>query len=80
MNAFFQSDWFIWIVVIVVFGGIAYNFIKSAEESGLAFDGIWEFLKKVIMFVLTMVFLPFFIIFGRTKVKSEDKSKKESSG
>lgn len=68
MRDFLQSTWFAIVVFVFVMSGILYNFTESASDAGL---DLWDVVKKFLLFVGAMLFLPLVIIFGRTKTRKD---------
>ncbi|MCI3922427.1 hypothetical protein MO973_19530 [Paenibacillus sp. TRM 82003] len=60
-----QSDWFMWVVMIVVLGSICSVFFNAFENAG--FDGgeFWGFTKKAIKYTVGFILLPVIIWFKK---------------
>lgn len=69
---FFQSDWFMWVVMVIVFGSILGAFKSSSED--FDFPYYWKVAKPFVIGIFGLIFLPLLIIFGRTKERKTDKS------
>lgn len=81
---FLTSDWFMWVIVIVFIGSFLSifeeffdDFLNIFEEffdsSFFSWSGIGYIIKKVFIFIISMIFLPFIIIFTPITEKKEQK-------
>lgn len=65
---FFQSDWFVILVSIIVIGGIFANFFDAFENAGFDEGVVWGFTKKFLKLTIGFILLPIIIpimIFSR---------------
>jgi hypothetical protein len=54
-----------WITLLWIIGGMIWALSRGFEESGIYFDQALGLLKKVVIFIASMLLLPFIIIFHR---------------
>lgn len=52
------------ITIFLMLGGVAYLIEKSTEGIDLEWTDIWYFTKKILIFCVTMLFIPLIIIYG----------------
>lgn len=52
------------ITIFLGLGAVAFLFEKSTEGIDLKWTDIWYFVKKVLGFCLSMLLMPFIIVFG----------------
>lgn len=76
---FLTSQWFMWVAIVVIVLGIISIVVRSASEQSVEWGVIWHVTKKIFGYFLAMIFLPFVIIFGRTKAKERSKHKEGAS-
>jgi hypothetical protein len=61
-----------WVVIVIVACSIITIFTESFSDYG-DWDLVWHGIKKIIFFLLAMMFLPLVMIFGRTKERKSVK-------
>lgn len=62
---FLTSDWFMYVVMGVVGLSIICGFVAAAENAGFEPGEVWYLFKKVILFCLSIILIPFVILFKR---------------
>jgi hypothetical protein len=76
---FLTSEWFTWVcIVIVTFSIISIFYESFTEGHDVDWNVLWHYTKKVIGFILTMVFLPAVIVYGIIH-ESKAEKKRDSS-
>jgi hypothetical protein len=60
-----QSDWFAWVVIIIVLGSIGGAFFNALENAGFDMDEAWGYTKKIFKLTIGFILLPFIIWFKK---------------
>jgi uncharacterized membrane protein YedE/YeeE len=73
---FLGSEWFMWVVLFIIASSIFTIFYESfTDGQDLEWDVIRHYAKKVIGFILAMIFLPVVIVYGLLRESKVEKKK-----
>jgi cytochrome b561 len=72
---FLTSEWFMWVVIVILIGSFISIIFDSFGTSDLGKYSVWYSIKKIIGFFAAMLFIPIIILIGDTKTTKTEKPK-----
>lgn len=59
---FWQTDWFAWVVSIVIIGGLLVTWWESLDDSG-HLETLGYLIKEAFLFIIGLILLPFITVY-----------------